>query len=109
MKKVIRYEIEDCGIDHSQYFPGRTAIFTDYDEVYVGVGDTPHTAAEDALELASELDWDVDGIENTLSKEADSTLLHYEDCPASEDESADCDCESELHYWAAVYLKGEEA
>lgn len=54
-------EVEDCGIDHAQHFPGAGAYGCD--DVFVGCGDNPSEAMEDALEQAADCDWDADAIE----------------------------------------------
>jgi hypothetical protein len=61
--KVSEHQWEDIGIEHSQYFPGRGTAFTEWDDVFVGIGDTPEEAAEDALEYAAQCGYELDGIE----------------------------------------------
>lgn len=57
------YQFEDLGIHWPDSFPGVSTVFTPWTAVYVGIGDTPREAAEDALtEAASE--WDVEHIPN---------------------------------------------
>ena len=49
LKKIIGFRIDNCGQDGAQYWPGRSAMHTDFDEVYVGVGDNSKEAYEDAV------------------------------------------------------------
>ncbi len=63
----MKYKIEDIGVDYPDYFNGRGVAFTVCDEVFVGIGNSPWEACEDALERASNAGWIVDEIPNTLS------------------------------------------
>lgn len=91
------YYWEDLGVDHAQYFPGVSVVFTGMDEVYVGVGSTPGEAAEDALESAAQAGWDVDAIEIPAEIQ-ESTIDAHADCPPDDE-----DCE--LHYYVALFLR----
>jgi hypothetical protein len=55
MKKIIAYEIIDHGVEHSQYFQGCGTAFTEYDEVYTGIGSSLQEALADALNQTFEL------------------------------------------------------
>ena len=57
MKTIKDYELEDIGIDHCQYFAG--ASLEDFDAVYIGIGDTPNEAMDDACANAATDGWDV--------------------------------------------------
>lgn len=57
-KLVTEYEIEEIGLEWSSYFSGRGVSFTRWEDVYVGSGDTPEEALEDALEQAAMSDWE---------------------------------------------------
>jgi len=91
MKKVTDYEIINHGIEGSQYFQGCGIAYTEYTEVYTGIGDNPHDALEDALEQAAMSDWDVEGITNDLS-EVDTVPDDAEDA-------------SELHHFVSIRIK----
>lgn len=106
VRTMKRYQIEDCGIDHAQYFPGRGVAYTDWSAAYVGAGNTPHEAAEDAIEQASS-EWDTARVRNTLRKRIDSRQLHADDCPASRRYGAECTCAGyvELYCYAALYVR----
>jgi hypothetical protein len=107
--KIVTYHLEDCGIDHAQYFTGRGVSFTSWDYCFVGAGSTPHEAAEDAIDQLgySDLSVDLDSIKNTLRKRIDSRLLHFEDCPRSKRYNAECTGCDELYCYAALYIKTE--
>ena len=95
MKTVIAYEIIDHGVEHEQYFQGCGTAFTEFTDVYTGIGDTPKDALEDALESAAWDDWNVDGIENDLSDESD--------IPEPEDDEEDGLCE--LYHYVSLRLR----
>lgn len=46
---VTEFSFEDLGVNSASYFPGVSTYGTDWDAVFVGVGDTPLEAGEDAL------------------------------------------------------------
>lgn len=114
-KQIGEFSLEDIGIDHSQYFGGRGTSYTDWDAVYVGVGDNPHESISDALEAAAMDGWQgVDAIDITAFPETPSASGECERQAAAErgdDEEADDDfgMECELYYYTAVWLKRKGA
>ena len=56
---IAQYEIL-TSVDHSQYYQGAGTMHTDYDQVFVGVGDTEREAIEDAIELLAQSDFVLD-------------------------------------------------
>jgi len=60
MKLIQGFEIIIHGIYHEQYFPGCGCAFTSFTDVATGIGESAHEAAEDALELLSQNEWNVD-------------------------------------------------
>lgn len=110
--KIVQYELEDCGLDHAQYFPGRGVSFTNWDYCFVGAGSNPHEAAEDAIDqcaMSLELDQDIDkAVKNTLRKRVDSRQLHFDDCPCSKRYGSECIGCDELYYYAALYIKTDQ-
>jgi hypothetical protein len=54
------FELIDIGIDNSQYFQGIGSGV--YDEVFVGIGDNPAEALNDALDSAASAGWNVEHI-----------------------------------------------
>ena len=54
-RRVGAYEVVDVGIDNGQYFRGVGRV--NYDDVFVGNGDTPNEALNFALEQA-DYEWD---------------------------------------------------
>ena len=83
----MQHEIEDIGVDYPDYFTGRGVSFTKWDDVFVGIGNSPWEACEDALEQAASAGWAVDDIPNTLSEV--SEIGEREDA----------------HHFVAVYLE----
>jgi len=65
-KKINSHEFINHGIDFPSYFQGAGVAFTDWDECFTGIGDTPKEAAEDALEIAAQSGYDVEKITNDL-------------------------------------------
>lgn len=86
------YELEDCGADHSQYFPGRGVSFTKWDLCYVGAGNSPREAIEDALEQAATCGYDVSAVKglSRFSKHRPRSMPRDND---------------EWYCYAAIYIK----
>lgn len=104
--KIVQYALEYHGIDHDQYWSGVSTVFTNWDYVFTGIGDTPHEAGEDAIDmLAQSIDVDnLDTIKNRLHKRADSRDLHFDDCPRSRRYDAECDGCDSLHHYAVLWI-----
>ena len=47
-----QYRLEDIGPEHTQYFTGRSALFSGYDEVFIGYGYSAEEAFTDAVDNA---------------------------------------------------------
>lgn len=92
-KTIQDFEIQDKGFDHPDYFRGAGVAYTKWDDVYVGVGDSPWEAGQDALDALEQAGYDVP---HDLKKEANK--LSKKKDPAAE-ENPDF-----LHY-IAVYIK----
>lgn len=45
-----KYRIDSHGVDYPQYFPGHSAVHTEFDECVTGVGETEADALSDAIE-----------------------------------------------------------
>lgn len=89
-KQVTEHRFEDVGVENSQDFQGAGTAFTKWEDAFVGIGDSPWEAAEDALENAAHT-WDVDNIKNEMSKEITVT----------EEESEN----GEIYQYVVLYLK----
>ena len=87
----LEYELEDIGIDNSQYFSGRGTAYTDWQAVFVGIGDNPAESIGDALDQAAESGWDVRHINPGWPDHPSVAELY----PDSED----------LYYYSAVYVR----
>lgn len=94
-RKPSDYSIDDMGVDHPSYFQGAGVSFTDWEDCYVGIGNTPYEALKDALDNAACSEWDVEEIPNTLSDESD----------IPEPELGDDDEPSELQHYVVLYLR----
>jgi len=109
-------------------FQGAGTSGTEFDEVFVGIGDTPAEALDDALESAACAGWSIeDRLEQTLAAHlpaVDASELHFEDCPTrcehcscmdghsyccycgqEMDGVEECDCEGSFQCYVAVYLR----
>lgn len=107
MQAIKAYEIEDCGVDHTQYFQGRGVSCTDWEHVALGAADNAKDAYADAVEALACSDWDVAklpknprGIRktNTVAK----TVPPCERC--GETETCEHD-DGELYYYVAIYVR----
>ena len=96
-RKPSDYSIDDMGVDHPQYFQGAGTAFTNWEECFVGVGNTPYEALEEALDNAACNEWDVETIPNNLSDESDIS-----EPEENEDEGEE---PSELQHYVALYLR----
>ena len=54
MLRITDYEIVDHGPEHEQYFQGSGVAFTRYSDHVLGAGDSPHDAADEALEALAQ-------------------------------------------------------
>ena len=117
------YKIVDHGIDGEQYFQGAGTAYTQWNDCYTGIGDSPAQALGDALEqLATEGKYDAEslpvGWDDGVLKLTDDkiTILLESQCECSECKSEDgesincthdCDCfaESQLHCYVTLYVK----
>ena len=88
--KLDSYEVRDYGVDHAQYFQGAGVAFTEYDEVFLGVGDTLAEAFEDACDNAASSGWDVTDVDYYTA--ADNSSAH-DSC----DEEEHDECEMYRH------------
>lgn len=87
-KPVTEHELRDLGVEHEQYFQGAGTFFTKWEDVFVGIGNSPYEAAEDALDNAAHT-YDVDSIKNNMSKK---------DTVSEEDGD-------EIYQYVALYVK----
>jgi hypothetical protein len=62
LPKIWKYAVEDYGVDSSSYWTGVSVYGTDWDAVYVGVGDNYADAFEDAVEEIAQQGYDVSSI-----------------------------------------------
>lgn len=120
---IVQYDVEDIGIDHSQYFVGRSTTFTKWDAVAVGIGENAFEAFEDACQSLADQEFEsVDELENPFNEDEDNSVElgwnHATYCPMSEDfepeddddiSEYECNCEhsdeSELWYHVAIWVR----
>lgn len=103
-KKITAYEVVDHGIDHCQYFPGCSAVFTEYADCAVGAGCNPAEALSEALEmLANDYDANSNADLNEEMAEAEREFgardLIAEYC------GEDYDGECELYYYVSIRVR----
>jgi antirestriction protein len=58
-KKIVEFEIEDIGMEHSQYFQGRGTSHSKWDDVSVGIGMTQKEAVDDAIEMLAQQGYEI--------------------------------------------------
>lgn len=116
-RTVERFEFRDLGVDHAQYFQGAGVAYTDWDAVYVGVGDTAREAADGALEqfyqasdaivqedFLSLMERQQNALDNEASAHEDCTC----ECEPGNDLNeclGDCHDDCELNHYVALYVK----
>jgi len=83
-------------VEHPQYYRG-ASVMHEWDEVFVGVGETPYRAVEDALDQAAQNEWEVNEIINDYDDEATPCNECGEECL----DNADC----ELLYHCELYVR----
>src|SRR5688500_3354046 len=97
MKKIVRYEIIDHGIEHEQYFQGCGISGTSYTDCATGIGDSFFEALEDAADqlaqqgfemLPPELEAEIEEADRT---EIDRSLVN-----------------DECHYYASILIKADD-
>ena len=70
MQKVKEFQVDDMGIENSQYFQGYGVSFTSFSDCCYGIGDNPKEALDDCLEqIASSRDIDVEDLEARILAE----------------------------------------
>lgn len=89
MKTVKALRVEYYGAEHAQYHHGLPTL-PGYEDCYLGVGETPATALEDALERLAQNGWDTEGVETWNGADA----LRLRDT----DEDAHAGCVDEFCY-----------
>ena len=95
LTKINDYSIE-CTFDHAQYWTGVGVAFTNFDEVFTGVGATPEDALEDAYNLVEESGYDTSELFAILPPPEDR-----ETCECAEDDYAECE-----HSWfVSIFVK----
>lgn len=104
MKKIVKFEIEDIGIDHAQYFKGRSTTYTEWYDVFIGAAFSAHGALNDALDQAAQTDYDATEIENPFDPE---DFKAWEDHVAEliEEASERAVEEDEHYYYVALYVQ----
>lgn len=83
--KRLRYEIVNHGVDAPDYFPGIGVVFTPYDHVVIGAGDSFNDALNDAINSMAQNENLSDGVYNAI----------YEQNKLPEDEDRDTCIEEE--------------
>ena len=74
-RKIKEYSIEFKGIEYPDYFQGVGVSGTDWDNVYVGVGDTYAEAYDDAVENCAQSDYSVADIPDCAKENKDQTVM----------------------------------
>lgn len=102
--RVETYNIESHGIDGAQYFQGVSTIFTPFEYVVKGIGETEAEAYEDAVEQIA-CGYDDNLVERLQLPNfwGDDEHSICEDCDCN-GEVEYCDEACELHYYVSVYF-----
>lgn len=94
---VESFQVQDLGEDGSQYFPGVSAVYTPWQRIEVGMGDTSRDALEDALEQMA-----CDSPEAVLSPYQEAQMLaglRHPDYNCHSRCGDECHSEDEAHDW----------
>ena len=103
--KIREYEIREQGIQASSYYQGAGTSFTDWDDVFTGIGSNKYDALDDALEQLACAGYDEEGIENEYS-DGDENLVCNECEFQGESDFPSEEClNCEMHYYIEVYVK----
>lgn len=71
-KKIKDYEILDHGVENADYFTGCGTSFTEFDDVFTGIGNNQREALENALEDMASCDYEISNdLENELGTASD--------------------------------------
>lgn len=108
---VAEAEVRDYGEDGAQYFQGVSTVFTSWQRVQLGVGDTAREALEDALEQMATDDATVSpAMAAQLLSDLDSPDKNAHDSLDAHDcEKEDGACGEWQHYIAIFYNLKPEA
>lgn len=103
MPAIEKFEFNST-VDHAQYWQGVGVSFTEFDEVFTGVGDTEREALDDAIEQFAQTHSGglVTDEMNAERKTANDTDSAHRDC----DPDADDMCE--LNWYVSLFIKWKE-
>jgi hypothetical protein len=102
------YKIVSHGMDGEQYFPGASTVFTGFDHVVTGTGDTEAEAYNDAVDqLAWAHDDDTVVLLQLPKFWGDDDHDVCEGCESNGD-VAGCEEECESHYYVSVHFNIEQ-
>jgi len=94
------YKLQSVGLQHSQYYQGAGVLPEQtWQAVFVGWGESPFSAGEDALEQALSAGWEVMEVENLLSSTSPE-LDELWDRQAANEEMVDM-----MQYVVELYLR----
>ena len=103
ISKPCEFSVESHGVESNQYFQGAGVAYTQWDACYTGCGQTEKEAFEDALENASQDEWDTSEIETEYGHKMDDdeTVIDVLEIE-SEDDAESCDS----YFYVTIYVKG---
>ena len=107
-RTVREYRVEDIGLEHSQFFQGRgVSPEHRWDDVAVGIGNSPAEALDDALESLAQAGWDfANGEPDPADEFGEDAEKDFIGAMQDEDGWDDHDRENcEVWYHVAVYVK----
>ncbi len=107
-KHIAAHEIVNLGFDMPDYFRGAGVAHTDWDNVYVGIGDNAKEAYEDACDQCGCDDWDTYKLPNKprgISKS--DKVSDYQDEPEDGDDNDGMAYEGGYIYVALYVREGK--
>jgi len=103
--KIREYEISEQGIQASSYYQGAGTSFTDWDDVFTGIGSNRYDALDDALEQLACAGYDEEAIENEYNDGDENIVCEGCEFKSENDFPSEKCLDCEMHYHVEVYVK----
>ena len=109
MKQIKEFDIQNHGIDNSQYFPGISLAFSDYLWKAIGIGESAKDAFEDCIDQIFQMEFDADKIrkskeakEYQTKKAANFTVTKYLKKQGWKKKDFEFDQENDNYYYLSI-------
>ena len=107
-KQIEAFEIIDHGVESSSYFRGCGVSFTEYDDVFTGIGDTASEAFGDAIEQAAMSGYETvhKGLDDKMEAAKRDVSERCDGCESGDSEDDDSCDGCELWRFVSLRVKG---